>query len=158
MDFASPAKAKLDSERVFAALIKKLRLRSKLGVYGRSIGGISACHLASKFKDLVQLVVIDRSLTELRSVWNGKVVGKSAACMYDLATDNCTCYNTSNFLANDCYKIVTCDPTDDTVDLFASIPVGVSQQLAENDYSHSDWRLLHESLMFIFNFERVLFN
>jgi pimeloyl-ACP methyl ester carboxylesterase len=37
-------------------------------VFGRSIGGITASHLAAKYNDLVELLVIDRSLDELLSV------------------------------------------------------------------------------------------
>jgi pimeloyl-ACP methyl ester carboxylesterase len=45
----SAAKAKLDAERVLATSLTKLGLRGKIGVYGRSIGGIAACHLANKY-------------------------------------------------------------------------------------------------------------
>jgi hypothetical protein len=43
-------------------------VKGKIGVFGRSIGGITACHLAGKYTDLVELLVIDRSLDELLGV------------------------------------------------------------------------------------------
>jgi len=61
----SPAKAKLDAERVLAGSMEILKLKGKIGVYGRSIGGIAATHLASKYKDLIEVLLIDRSLNEL---------------------------------------------------------------------------------------------
>lgn len=65
-DYASPTKAKLDAERVLARSYNLLRLSGKIGVYGRSIGGIAACHLANKYPDLVEALMIDRSMNELK--------------------------------------------------------------------------------------------
>lgn len=48
-----------------ARSLQVLKLQGKVGVYGRSIGGITACHLANKYKDLVEILIIDRSLNEL---------------------------------------------------------------------------------------------
>ena len=45
----SPYKSKQDVEYVLAFLVNRIKVKGKIGVYGRSIGGISACHLASKF-------------------------------------------------------------------------------------------------------------
>jgi len=44
-------------------------------VYGRSIGGITACHLASKYNDLVELLIVDRSLHELTGLVEEKLKG-----------------------------------------------------------------------------------
>ena len=68
LDFQTPAKAKCDSEHVLAESVKQLNLRGKIGVFGRSIGGITACHLAGKYNDLVELLVIDRSMDELTGI------------------------------------------------------------------------------------------
>jgi pimeloyl-ACP methyl ester carboxylesterase len=65
-DYSSPIKAKLDAERVLAKSYDILKLQGKIGVYGRSIGGIPACHLASKYKNIVVALMIDRSLNELK--------------------------------------------------------------------------------------------
>ena len=48
-----PYKSKRDAERVIAAAIERIQLKGKLGVYGRSIGGLTASHLAAKYPDLV---------------------------------------------------------------------------------------------------------
>ena len=129
-DFADPMKAKMDAERVFAGMIQKLQLKGKIGVYGRSIGGITACHLAGKFKDIVELLVIDRSLSELSEVMVSKFKGKSIEMIFNFATNGWVCNNIPNFIENNnCYKIITCDPTDDTVDLFSSVPLGIAKTL-----------------------------
>jgi pimeloyl-ACP methyl ester carboxylesterase len=67
-NWLGPYESKRDVERVFDFCVNNLRLKGKFGVYGRSIGGISACHLAAKFDDWIECMVIDRSLTELRDV------------------------------------------------------------------------------------------
>ncbi len=68
LDFLNPMKAKIDAERVLARAVQLTKVRGKIGVFGRSIGGITACHLAAKYNDLVELLVIDRSLDELLNV------------------------------------------------------------------------------------------
>jgi pimeloyl-ACP methyl ester carboxylesterase len=65
LDFLSPSKAKRDAERVLAGSIEALGLKGKIGIYGRSIGGITATHLAAQYNDLVEVLIIDRSLNEL---------------------------------------------------------------------------------------------
>lgn len=75
-EFQSAAKAKTDAERVIATAITKLRLKSKIGVYGRSIGGLVACHLAAKYSDLVDVLIIDRSFSEIQKVAKGMFSGK----------------------------------------------------------------------------------
>ena len=87
-DYASPAKAKLDAERVLASLVTDLNLTGKIGVYGRSIGGIAATHLSAKYSDLITVVLIDRSLSEIELVVKGKLTGCGTDTLYKLATNN----------------------------------------------------------------------
>ena len=61
----TPHKAKRDIERVAAFVVNNIKVKGKVGVYGRSIGGIAACHLAAKYPDLIQTLIIDRSFDEL---------------------------------------------------------------------------------------------
>lgn len=65
LDTLNPATSKRDAEKVLAFVVERLQIKGKIGVYGRSIGGITACHLASKYNDLVEVLVVDRTLSEL---------------------------------------------------------------------------------------------
>lgn len=47
LETVDPYKSKRDAERVLAFIVNKLHLKGKIGVYGRSIGGLAACHLAN---------------------------------------------------------------------------------------------------------------
>ena len=50
-------------------------------------------------------------------------------------------YNPSNYLAtNNCYKIITYDPMDDTIDEFGNLATGVVAQLAKTDYTVKQYK------------------
>ena len=113
----SPYKTKRDAEYVMAFLVNKLRVKGKIGVYGRSIGGLTACHLANKYNPLVQSLIVDRSFYELSCVPEGKIKGDLTSRLFDLLSWKWRTRNHSNFVTTkNCYKIITCDPMDDTVD------------------------------------------
>jgi hypothetical protein len=57
-------------------------LRGKIGIYGRSLGGIAACHLA-KYLDVS---FVDRSFSDLEEVVEGKFYGKAARLFYKVVT------------------------------------------------------------------------
>jgi len=63
--YYSPSMAKRDAERVLAHSVNYFGLKGRIGVYGRSIGGITATHLAGQYPELVEVLIIDRSLREL---------------------------------------------------------------------------------------------
>jgi pimeloyl-ACP methyl ester carboxylesterase len=112
-----PYKSKRDAERVLAFAVNKLHIKGKIGVYGRSIGGLAACHLANKYKDLVEMMIIDRSFKDLIDVAESKCKGWQTRFIFNLFTCSWKCHNATNFVnADNCYKIITCDPLDDTVD------------------------------------------
>ena len=158
MEVLSPYKSKRDAEYVMAYLVNKLRVRGKIGVYGRSIGGLTACHLANKYNDLVQALVVDRSFYELQSVPAGKIKGDKTARLFDFLSWKWRTLNHSNFAATtNCYKIVTCDPLDDTVDLFSNLCTGVGSQLATVDYDTERYRRFYETLLAAFAIENQIY-
>ena len=53
---------RVDAERVMQFLVNRIRVKGKIGVYGRSIGGIAAAHLSNKFSNLIKVVVVDRTV------------------------------------------------------------------------------------------------
>lgn len=149
-DFLDPAKAKRDAERVLASSIQKLRLKGKIGVYGRSIGGIAATHLAGKYPDLIEALIVDRSLSELRNVVVNKLRGCGTTTLFNCFTNNWNVYNVENYIsANRCFKIITCDPADDTVEVYSSIMTNTASALARYDYNTEDYRLFYQSLIWL---------
>ena len=68
-------------------------------------------------------------------------------------------FNGDNFAqtSEKCFKIVTCDKADDTVDSFASLMKGVAVSCKVNDYSTELWRRMHTSLLELINFEEKVY-
>ena len=60
----------------------KLGLRGKIGIYGRSLGGIATSHLAK----YVDMVIVDRSFSNFEEVIDSKFMGQSGVCLYKLST------------------------------------------------------------------------
>lgn len=158
METLSPYKSKRDVEYVMAYLVNKLKVKGKIGVYGRSIGGLTACHLANKYNNLIKCLIVDRSFYELSSVPEGKLKGKMTSRIFDLISWKWRTRNHSNFATTtNCYKIITCDPLDDTIDLFGNLSSGVASQLALTEYETDEFRQFYETLLFIFEFENRLY-
>lgn len=157
METVSPYKCKRDAEYVMAFLVNKLRLRGKIGVYGRSIGGLTACHLANKYSNLTKSLIVDRSFYELSSVPEGKIKGRLTARLFDLLSWKWRTRNHSNFVTTtNCYKIITCDPLDDTVDQFGNLATGVASQLAQEDYETKQYRQFYKTMLYVFSYENSL--
>jgi len=81
-----PYMSKRDVERVLAFAVNKLGLKGKIGVYGRSIGGLTACHLANKYPDLVEAMIIDRSFKDLIDVAESKCHGYQTKLIFKTFT------------------------------------------------------------------------
>jgi dienelactone hydrolase len=52
----------IDAERVMQFLVNRIQVKGKIGVYGRSIGGIAASHLVQKFPKIIKCFVGDRTM------------------------------------------------------------------------------------------------
>lgn len=82
-------------------------------------------------------MIIDRSLTEVKSIIVNRLGAAGTNSLFEFLTSQWRCHNDTNFAqGNDCYKIVTCDPLDDTVDQFSNLSVGVASTLCKTDYSN----------------------
>ena len=60
--------------------------------------------------------------------------------------------------AKNCYKIITYDPMDDTIDEFGNLATGVVSQLAQNDYTTEQYKQFYKSILYVYNYERQLYN
>jgi len=61
----NPYNCKLDSERVLDFLLNQMKIKGKIGVYGRSLGGIASCHLANTFPNQIKVLIVDRTFSEI---------------------------------------------------------------------------------------------
>ena len=139
-------------------------ITGKIGVIGRSLGGIPSIHLASQYPELISLLVTDRTFGSTREVAANKLQGKrSSKLIYDFFTLNWRSANDENFLKVTCPKIVMIDPLDEIVYLFSTLPVLAAKKACENHFA--GFRLFTESslsltlvhLQYLFDLEQILF-
>lgn len=140
----SPYNLKQDAEQILNFLLNDLHLTGKIGVYGRSLGGIPSTHLAQKYPDIIKLLIADRTFGSIKEVAATQYQGKRAVrCLFDLITLQWHAGNDQNFYEAPCFKIAAIDPLDDIVFLFASLPVLSSKYACEKDIkSFSDPKTL----------------
>jgi hypothetical protein len=110
-------------------------LRGKIGVYGRSLGGIATCHLASK----VDMIIADRTFADLEQVIDRKFMGLPAVVLFNLTAIGWNSDNVQGYLDSEidderptnCYKVIACDPQDEMIDSPASLLLGVAKRYVE---------------------------
>eukprot|EP00929_Paragymnodinium_shiwhaense_P033873 TRINITY_DN18520_c0_g1_i5.p1 TRINITY_DN18520_c0_g1~~TRINITY_DN18520_c0_g1_i5.p1 ORF type:complete len:887 (-),score=208.89 TRINITY_DN18520_c0_g1_i5:44-2704(-) len=118
------------------AVLQYLRSKgvTKIGVHGRSIGGIPACHLARRHPDIVQFLVADRTMGGLASTAKHSY-GHWAATGLKLSGMHAD--NVTNFAEARCHKVMLCDPIDhmipDLSSLRTCVAARVVEQVAEED-------------------------
>ena len=78
----SPENLKKDVEEVYRYLRETLKLRGKIGIYGRSLGGIPSSYLANK----VDMAIIDRSFCNLSAMARWKYQGKFADYLFKIGS------------------------------------------------------------------------
>jgi len=103
----SPATLASDGDAVIKFLVQ--RGAKQIGVHGRSIGGIAACHLAARHPDVIRYLVADRTFSTLSRVAKC-TFGKWAAAA--LALSATWADNARGFAQATCYKVLVCDPKD----------------------------------------------
>lgn len=129
---------------------------TQIAVYGRSIGGIAACHLARQHPDMVCMLVADRTMSTLES---------AARCMYGawaakgLKLTNMVHENTDNFWESRCYKLLVCDPKDAMILDLAALRTAIALRVLERTPPHERLALPDETLLGLFEvwafFERI---
>lgn len=127
----TPANIRSDGEAIIEFLREELKLQSKIGVYGRSLGGIVATHLARVRPD-VDFVMADRTLANLDIISERKAHGRLMSVLFKIimfayCSDSWRVRSDMNFYESGCdLKIMTADPNDDVVDTHSSLMTGVA--------------------------------
>ena len=93
----NPYNCKLDAEKVLEFLLKKLQVKGKIGVYGRSLGGIASTHLANKFPEHIKALIVDRTFCELDLLSERKMPGSCTNLLYRVISFNWKALNDKNF-------------------------------------------------------------
>jgi pimeloyl-ACP methyl ester carboxylesterase len=128
----NPYNCKLDSEKVLEFVMNKLKIKGKIGVYGRSLGGIASTHLANRYPNQIKTLIADRTFCELDLLAERRVIGRCTKVLFKLISFNWRALNDRNFIEAKCFKILTCDPLDDVVENFSSLSVGIAIKYAKH--------------------------
>eukprot|EP00929_Paragymnodinium_shiwhaense_P065512 TRINITY_DN32831_c0_g1_i1.p1 TRINITY_DN32831_c0_g1~~TRINITY_DN32831_c0_g1_i1.p1 ORF type:complete len:862 (+),score=176.73 TRINITY_DN32831_c0_g1_i1:100-2685(+) len=99
-------------------------------LYGRSIGGVPVCHLASRHPAVVRLLVVDRSMSSLQAAAASLYGGLAAGGLRLSRLGDCQ--NLDNYLSARCPKVMLCDPKDAMIVDLAALRSGVSRRCLES--------------------------
>ena len=66
-------------------------------MYGRSLGGVVATHVAAAYPDNIHLLLADRTFGNLKDVSTRKFVGAGTSYLFDLITLQWETHNDLNF-------------------------------------------------------------
>lgn len=151
----SPGKVTEDVDAVIEHL--KAKGITQIGVYGRSIGGICACHVARAHCEVVKLLIADRTMSRLEAAAK-HLYGNWAA--KGLQITRMVHSNVDNFLGVRCYKLIMVDPKDTMILDLAALRTEVASRAlncmgAEEIFTVDDQTL--ENLVDVWHFFQVLF-
>ena len=78
----SPETLKEDIEAIYKFMRKEMGMKGKIGVYGRSLGGIPSSHISTK----VDMAIIDRSFNSISAAAYWKYRGNFADLLFKVGT------------------------------------------------------------------------
>jgi len=138
----TPARIAEDGESVLKFL--KGKGATKIGVYGRSIGGVVACHLGRHHSDRISFLVADRTMSNLEATAKyayGNWAAKGLHLISMMAD------NTDNFFQTRCYKLLICDPKDTMILDLAALRTGIALKILEGMAPEERFALDDEQLV-----------
>ena len=101
----------------------------KIGVYGYSIGGVSAFYLAANRN--IDLIISDRNLSSFSEAAYGLKNGIPLWILYNfflIRSDKAI----NNYVHSKCSKIIICSPVDELIMCNATLKSGISQYVIQN--------------------------
>ena len=101
----TPYNIKADVESVLHFVLNELKIKGKIGMYGRSLGGVAATHTAATFPDRISLLIADRTFGSLKDVSLRKFSGKGTSALYDLITLKWETNSDRNFIKVRIYSL-----------------------------------------------------
>ena len=105
----------------------RVGVQGKIGVYGRSIG----CTAASHISPWADMCILDRGFSDFWTLAENKFYGKFAKFFFKYFTQGWQANNSFNVLKmspKKCFKVILQDRSDEIVDLWSSLHVGVARE------------------------------
>ena len=79
-------------------MLNELQIKGKVGLYGRSLGGIVSTHLSHKYPDKISLIIADRTFGSLKDISLRMFEGFGTSFLFDIITLKWQAHNDENFL------------------------------------------------------------
>jgi len=116
----NPFIIKHDCEVLLNYMKTKMSLTGKIGIYGRSLGGVPTTHLA----DRVDMIIADRTFANFEILADRKFYSTLSRHLFKIGTCNWRSNNVQNFLhkgAGTCYKVLMTEKMDEIVEVHSSL-------------------------------------
>lgn len=98
-------------------LKETMGMRGKIGVYGRSLGGVATTYLADK----VDMIIADRTFCNFKDLAMRKFYGQVSKYLFKIGSCNWIANNDYNVLSKGidgkCYKVIVTEKNDEVVDV-----------------------------------------
>jgi hypothetical protein len=112
-----------------------LGLTGKIGIYGRSLGGVVATHLADK----ADFIYADRTFSNFEVLANRKFFSPIARYLFKMSSGGWTINNYVNALnkgsylplgsgGGTCHKVLITEKADEVVEVHSSLMAGVARE------------------------------
>lgn len=122
-----PFNIRNDAETVLRYMREHLGISGKMGVYGRSLGGIPTTHLGDK----VQMIIVDRTFSDFDTLAYRKFYNPISKILFRIGTCSWKASNYRNLIdkgKDTCYKVFMTEKNDEIVDLHSSLMMGVARE------------------------------
>ena len=125
----TPSNVKSDALKILKFLWDTLKISGRIGVYGRSLGGLPSTYLAKVGS--IDLVIADRTFSNLDLIAWWKVHGRCTSLLFKFMTLGWIANNDENYYSSlTTNKVLTCDPADDVIDFQSSLMTGLALKAA----------------------------
>ena len=121
-----PHNIRSDGERLVKYMREVLGLKGKIGVYGRSLGGVVTTHLADK----VDMLFVDRTFCSFDVLANRKFYSSYADVLFKLGSGGWVLNNDTNIISKGiitCHKVMMTEKVDEVIEVHSSLMAGVAR-------------------------------
>ena len=123
----NPTNIRTDGEKIVRFMRKDMALTGKIGVYGRSLGGVVTTHLV----DSVDFIFADRTMSNFDILSNRKFYSSYAKYLFKAISGGWLINNELSIKgskgSHSCYKVMMIEKADEVIDVHSSLMTGIGR-------------------------------
>ena len=121
-----------------------------------------ATHLANSYPQYIDFLFVDRSFGNLHAMSESSFLGSKSRQIFDVFSRNWIVSSDKNFYETKCFKMLTQDPWDTTIDQYCALNAHVARvacedKISENRYSALKIEKNYNALRLLFMIENKLY-